>query len=223
MTADAALFVPLADGTGATCAAPDHAAVASGSGEHVLARAPGAGAPGRVEEVALAALDERAARAGADIAVVALDDGGRALALRAHEDRWQHTSLAVSDLDRAIAFYGGVLGFEVRFEERGMGAQIASITGLDGIACDIAQLSAPGSRHVLELIAFSGVPPARSGHAPTPPGAAHVSFAVSDLERAIAEIVARGGHVLGAVTQFEDGPSVYCREPAGSFLELDQR
>lgn len=215
---DASVFVPQADGRSTV---PGYAAVPAPGDDLVLARRAHAAQPGRVERVSLATLAQRAQDADATLAVVALDDGDRALALLTADDPWQHTSLAVDDLDRAMSFYREVLGFEVVFQERGMRDQIRSITGLPQVTCDIAQLHAPRSPHTLELIAFHGVPPALTAHAPTAPGAAHVSFAVPDLERTIAEIAARGGQLLGEVTRFDAGSSVYCREPAGSFLELD--
>jgi len=50
------------------------------------------------------------------------------------------------------------------------------------------QLRAPLSGHVLELIAVRAVPPAQRDHGPTRPGAAHVAFAVPDLDRALAAV-----------------------------------
>src|SRR3569623_2365199 len=69
---------------------------------------------------------------------------------------WHHTSLAVADLDRAIAFYAAAFGYRIAFLERGMAGQIREMTGAPGLTCDIAQLQAPSSSHVLELIAFHG-------------------------------------------------------------------
>ena len=230
MTATARLFVPNAATPGTSL--PGHAVGRTHAGEMVLFDAgPQASVTGVVREITLDDLDRRVQRAGPDvaIAVVVLVDGERALALRATSPpakrlarTWDHTSLAVRDLDQAIRFYHDVFGFEVTFEQRGMREQIQRITGLAGISCDLAQLRAAASRHTLELIAFHGVAPARSTHAPTTPGAGHIAFAVQDLERALALISAHGGRILGEVTQFEAGPGLYCRDPSGTFLELDQ-
>lgn len=133
---------------------------------------------------------------------------------------WNHTSLSVTDLDRAIAFYRTVCGYEVVLEERGMTAQIERIVGLRGLRCDLAQLRSPISEHVLELIAFDDVPSGREDYGPTRPGAAHVAFDVPDLEQAVALVRGLGGEVLGEATEFENGLAVYCREPSGTVLEL---
>jgi catechol 2,3-dioxygenase-like lactoylglutathione lyase family enzyme len=133
---------------------------------------------------------------------------------------WHHTSLAVSDLDRAIDFYRRAFGYDVRFVERGMAEQIARLTGIPGLTCDLAQLGSPVSGHVLELIAFNGA--AVGEPKPLRPGAAHVCFHVDDLEAALALVENLGAVRLGEITQFDEGRSVYCREPAGSFFELEQ-
>ncbi len=135
---------------------------------------------------------------------------------------WDHTSLAVADLDRALAFYRAAFGYEVLFVERGMAAQIERIVGLPGLRCDLAQLRSPISGHTLELIAFRDVPPGREEHGPTRAGAAHLAFNVHDLDAAVDEVRALGATVLGEATDFEDGRSVYCREPSGTVFELHQ-
>ena len=76
-----------------------------------------------------------------------------------------------------------------------MSDQIADMAGIEGLTCDLAQLRSTLGDHVLELIAFR--PPERG----TPPlGAARV----------------------GEITAFDEGRSVYCREPAGSFFEMEE-
>jgi predicted enzyme related to lactoylglutathione lyase len=133
---------------------------------------------------------------------------------------WNHTSLSVTNLDRAMAFYRTVLGYEAMYEERGMAAQIERIVGLPGLRCDLAQLRSPISEHVLELIAFDDVPSGREDYGPTRAGAAHVAFDVPDLEQAVVLVRELGGEVLGEATGFENGRAVYCREPSGTVLEL---
>jgi catechol 2,3-dioxygenase-like lactoylglutathione lyase family enzyme len=133
---------------------------------------------------------------------------------------WHHTSLAVSDLDRAIEFYRRAFGYDLLFAERGMADQIARMTGIPGQTCDLAQLRAPVSSHVLELIAFRGA--AAGEPKPLRPGAAHICFHVDDLEAALARVEGLGAVRLGEITRFDEGRSVYCREPAGSFFELEQ-
>jgi predicted enzyme related to lactoylglutathione lyase len=137
---------------------------------------------------------------------------------------WHHSSLAVSDLDTAMDFYRQAFGFELLFAERNMSDQIESIAGIAGLTCDIAQLRVPQSAHVLELIAFRtpDPQPAGLGDKPVAPGAAHVAFYVDDLEATIRRVEALGAVRVGRVTRFSEGRSVYYREPAGSFFEIEQ-
>jgi predicted enzyme related to lactoylglutathione lyase len=138
--------------------------------------------------------------------------------------RWHHTSLAVTDIDLAIAFHEAVFGLEVLFEERGMAGQIASITGVPGLICDLVQMRYHGADQVLEFIAFR--PAGTTGLEPQPlplrPGCAHVAFYVDNLQQSLALVKAHGGVQLGEITEFSDGRSVYCRAPGGSFFEMEE-
>lgn len=129
---------------------------------------------------------------------------------------WEHSSLAVDDLDRALAFYRVAFGYELVFEDRGMTGLIERVAGLPGLECDLAQLRLPGSQHGLELIAFRN--PCAVGRERPPTG--HVAFQVVDLDRALKVVRELGAEQLGEVTVFPEGRSVYCREPAGSVFEL---
>ncbi len=135
---------------------------------------------------------------------------------------WEHTCLAVEDIDRAVTFYRSAFGYQPVFEARGMTDLMRGIVGVPELSCDLVQLRAPLSGHVLELIAVRAVPPAQRDHGPTRPGTAHVAFAVPDLERALAAVRVLGAEPIGSVTTFPDGRSVYCREPSGSFFELNE-
>lgn len=133
-----------------------------------------------------------------------------------------HFSLAVSDLDAAIAFFHEGFGFTTHFIERGMTGQIASMLGLPDAGCDIAQLAGGNMDVRLELIAFRhgqvGSPPSH----PMTPGMGHVAFKVEAFEATLARLQALGAVQLGAVTQFEAGKAVYLRTPFGAFLEIQE-
>jgi catechol 2,3-dioxygenase-like lactoylglutathione lyase family enzyme len=132
--------------------------------------------------------------------------------------KWSHSSLAVRDLDRAVNFYREAFGFELVFQARGMSDLIERIAGVDGLRCDLAQLRCGRSGHVLELIAFRN--PAAAVDARPPVG--HVAFEVADVDPALAAVGALGAELVGEVTPFPEGRSVYCREPGGSVFELSE-
>jgi catechol 2,3-dioxygenase len=115
-----------------------------------------------------------------------------------------HVHLKVADLDRAIAFYSGVLGFEV---QQRYGTQAAF-------------LSAGGYHHHIGLNTWES-----AGGTPPPPGHTglyHTAFLFPDrasLGAALKRVVAAGIPVDGAA---DHGVSeaVYLRDPDGNGVEL---
>ena len=137
---------------------------------------------------------------------------------------WHHSSLAVRDIDASTRFFETVFGFTEIFTARNMTDEIASITGDRATGADLRQLRFPDSDHVLELIAFSypaagekegSDRPARLAHG-------HICMVVADLNAALEACRVAGAEPLGAITAFEEGPSVYLQEPGGSIIELEQ-
>jgi predicted enzyme related to lactoylglutathione lyase len=136
---------------------------------------------------------------------------------------WEHTALAVADLSQAIAFYEEAFGYKrlTEPEENTLNEEMRSMLGTASVECDLAQLRSPISEHVLELIAFRKALVDGEQLEPTQPGSGHVSFAVSELEAAVAAVKRCGATTLGGITRFPDGSSrVYCRDPAGTVIEL---
>lgn len=120
------------------------------------------------------------------------------------ETRVGHIHLKVADLDRAIAFYAGVLGFEV---QQKFGTQAAF-------------LSAGGYHHHIGLNAWES----RGGTQPPPghTGLYHTAFLYPDrasLGDALRRIVSAGITLDGAA---DHGVSeaIYLRDPDGNGVEL---
>ena len=124
---------------------------------------------------------------------------------KAHpETRVGHVHLQVSDLDRSIAFYRDVMGFDL---VQRYGAQAAF-------------LSAGGYHHHIGLNTWSskGGRPAPKGH----PGLYHVAFLYPDrkaLAAALAQVVAAGVPIEGAA---DHGVSeaIYFSDPDGNGIEI---
>jgi catechol 2,3-dioxygenase len=120
------------------------------------------------------------------------------------ETRIGHVHLKVSDLDRAIGFYSGVLGFEL---QQRYGTQAAF-------------LSAGGYHHHIGLNTWEskGAPPAPHGH----PGLYHNAFLYPsrrELADALRRVVEAGIPIDGAA---DHGVSeaIYLRDPDGNGVEL---
>jgi catechol 2,3-dioxygenase len=120
------------------------------------------------------------------------------------ETRIGHVHLKVADLDRAIAFYRDVMGFDLM---QRYGAQAAF-------------LSAGGYHHHIGLNTWQS----RGGHAPGPgtTGLFHVAFLYPDraaLARTLQQVIAAGVPIDGAA---DHGVSeaVYFRDPDGNGIEI---
>ncbi len=120
------------------------------------------------------------------------------------ETRIGHVHLKVADLDRAIAFYRDVMGFDLM---QRYGAQAAF-------------LSAGGYHHHIGLNTWQS----RGGHPPGPgtTGLFHVAFLHPDraaLARTLQQVIAAGVPIDGAA---DHGVSeaVYFRDPDGNGIEI---
>lgn len=135
---------------------------------------------------------------------------------------WHHTSVVVDDIDRAVAFHRDGLGFSISLEARGMAAPIQQMLGLSDIRCDLVQGSSPISRHVLEFIQFYDIPANADRRLPIWPGRSHIAFLVPDLDAAVGAITTAGGRPVGEITDFPEGPAIYCWAPGGGVIEFEQ-
>jgi catechol 2,3-dioxygenase-like lactoylglutathione lyase family enzyme len=137
-----------------------------------------------------------------------------------------HTGITVSDLERSLAFWRDVLGFELSHRPHQTGELAAEITGVPGAEIEIAVLKAPG--HKIELLEYRG-PPDRKHLMPRPcdVGSVHVALTVDNLDAVIDRIAASGWKAAGKPQTLMAGPNtgkrvVYVRDPDGTTIELMQ-
>jgi catechol 2,3-dioxygenase-like lactoylglutathione lyase family enzyme len=139
-----------------------------------------------------------------------------------------HTGITVSDLERSLAFWRDVLGFELSHRAHQKGEMASEITGVPDAEIKLAVLKAPGG-HKIELLEYLA-PPDRKHVAlrPCDIGSVHVAFAVNDLEAVLQAIVASGWKPAGLPQTLQSGPNagkrvVYLRDPDGTTIELMQQ
>ena len=137
-----------------------------------------------------------------------------------------HVGITVADLDRAIRFYNGVLGLELRSEPSPVfdNASLGPAVGVPGAA--LRQVNVALGETTLELLEYTAPPSPID--APLPQnalGAHHVAFLVDDIEAKMRELSERGIEFFSEVTVVDEGVLagwrwVYFADPDGNPLEL---
>ena len=138
-----------------------------------------------------------------------------------------HTGITVSNLERSLAFWRDVLGFELSHRAHQTGELAALITGVAGAEILIAVVKAPG--HKIELLEYRA-PADRKGEADLRPcdvGSVHVALTVNDLDAVLETIVSSGWKAAGKPQTLTVGPNagkrvIYVRDPDGTTIEFMQ-
>ena len=139
-----------------------------------------------------------------------------------------HTGITVSNLERSLAFWRDVLGFELSHTAHQTGELAREITGVAGAELKLAVLKAPGG-HKIELLEYLA-PPDRTKHThlrPCDVGSVHVALTVNDLNAVLQRIVACDWKAAGKPQVLQSGPNagkrvVYVRDPDGTTIEFMQ-
>ena len=143
-----------------------------------------------------------------------------------------HGGIAVSDMERSLAFYRDLLGLEVHFDITVDAVDyVRTLLGIEMRDCRAVFLRIPGSEGIfVELLEYHG-----SDARPTPdprswdPGTGHLCFHVSDTQAVLEEAVAAGYRARSErAQQIPMGPNkggwvAYLIDPDGYHIELFQR
>lgn len=137
-----------------------------------------------------------------------------------------HTGITVSNIDRSLAFWQDVLGFELSHRAHHTGALAGEVTGVPDAEIAIAVLRAPG--HRIELLEYLA-PAERKHYAPRPcdVGSVHLALTVDNLDALLEQIAASGWKAVGQPQILTTGPNagkriIYVRDPDGTTIELMQ-
>jgi len=139
-----------------------------------------------------------------------------------------HTGITVSNLERSLAFWRDVLGFEFSHRVHQTGELAAEITGVPGAEISLAVLKAPGG-HKIELLEYME-PGNRKKNVDLRPcdvGSAHVALTVDDLDAVLEKVAASGWNAAGKPQTLTTGPNagrriIYVRDPDGTTIEFMQ-
>jgi catechol 2,3-dioxygenase-like lactoylglutathione lyase family enzyme len=137
-----------------------------------------------------------------------------------------HTGITVTNLERSLAFWRDVLGFQLSHRPHQTGELASEITGVRGAEISIAVLRGYG--HKIELLEYLA-PSDRKRVAlrPCDVGSVHVAFTVDDLDAVLATITGSGWRAAGQAQTLVAGPNVgkrvvYVRDPDGTTIEFMQ-
>ena len=138
-----------------------------------------------------------------------------------------HTSYTISNLERSLAFYVGVLGCETLWQREITSEYFGEIVGLSGCVVKAAHLRIPGSEHRIELFEYVHPAGSRLDVLTNNVGSSHISFVVDDLHAAYEELKASGIQFRSPPVEISSGPNkggwgIYLLDPDGITVELFQ-
>ena len=139
-----------------------------------------------------------------------------------------HTGITVSNLERSLAFWRDVLGFEFSHTAHQTGERVEQITGIKGAELKLAVLKTPAGQKI-ELLEYFAPADRRKNFdlRPCDLGHVHVALIVDDLEAVLERIAVSGWHAAGRPQMLTHGPNagkrvIYVRDPDGATIELMQ-
>jgi catechol 2,3-dioxygenase-like lactoylglutathione lyase family enzyme len=140
-----------------------------------------------------------------------------------------HTGITVSNLERSLAFWRDVLGFELSHTAHQTAEMAGEITGVEGAEIKLAVVKVPGG-HKIELLEYLA-PLERKWDVDLRPcdvGFVHVALTVEDLDPILNAITASGWKTAGKPQTLRSGPNagkrvVYVRDPDGTTIEFMQQ
>ena len=142
----------------------------------------------------------------------------------------RHAGVTVSDLDRSLAFYEGLLGLELLWRRLYEEPEIMRIVGVpEASGVEIAMLRVPGSAFEVELLEYRGCERASGSAPPWDFGTGHVALFVTGIDALHEDLHARGvefrsdGPVEMTAGANAGGKSLYSLDPDGYIVELHER
>jgi catechol 2,3-dioxygenase-like lactoylglutathione lyase family enzyme len=137
-----------------------------------------------------------------------------------------HTGITVSNLERSLAFWRDVLGFEFSHSAHQSGEMAEQITGVEGAELKLAVVKAPNG-HKIELLEYLA-PADRKNHVDLRPcdvGHVHVALIVENLGPLLERIAASSWKPAGKPQTLAAGPNagkrvIYVRDPDGITIEF---
>jgi catechol 2,3-dioxygenase-like lactoylglutathione lyase family enzyme len=142
----------------------------------------------------------------------------------------RHAGITVSDLDRSLAFYEGLLGLELLWRRLYEEPEITRIVGVpEATGIEVAMLAVPGGEFQVELLRYHGIEQRDGSGPPSQHGSGHFCLFVEGIDALHAELAAQGvrfrsaGPVEMGAGPNRGGKSLYSLDPDGYVVEFHQR
>ena len=142
----------------------------------------------------------------------------------------RHAGITVSDLDRSLEFYCGLVGLELLWRRLFDVPEIRRIVGIpEATGIDIAMLRVPGSDVEVELLEYRGCERFSGSSRPCDYGTGHFCVFVTGIEALYEELLSRGvsfrsdGPVEMGAGPNAGGKSLYSLDTDGYIFEFHQR
>ena len=136
----------------------------------------------------------------------------------------RHTGIVVADLDQALDFYVGQLGFEITRRMDEGGAYLCEILGISDVRATTVKLSVPkgGQGGMVELLNFPDHQAASRSFELISQGPTHIALTVSDLDGLYSRLIDYGISFKSSPKISPDGAVkiAFCQAPDGTFVEL---
>jgi catechol 2,3-dioxygenase-like lactoylglutathione lyase family enzyme len=137
-----------------------------------------------------------------------------------------HTGITVSNLERSLAFWQDVLGFELSHRAHHSGDLASEVTGVPGAEISIAVLKGYG--HKIELLEYRAPPDRKHiDLRPCDVGSVHIALTVDNLDPVLSAIATSGWKAVGKPQTLQSGPNAgkrvaYVRDLDGTTIEFMQ-
>lgn len=134
----------------------------------------------------------------------------------------RHTGIVVSDAERSIEFYTGLLGFEIKKDMLESGDYIDNFSALEGAVVRTVKMTLSNG-DMVELLCYQTHPEVPDMDRPiTRIGCSHIAMTVDNLDDTYERLV-NAGVVFNSPPQYSpDGFAkvTFCKDPDGSLIEL---
>ena len=133
----------------------------------------------------------------------------------------RHTGIVVSNLDKALYFYGDILGLKIKREMIESGKYIDNVSGLKEVRVKTIKMSADDG-NLIELLHYKSHPRKPINKDICDIGCSHIAFTVESLDYEYKRLREKGVR-FSCAPQISPGGKAkvaFCHDPEGNLIEL---